>query len=556
MQTFGSKRIYKNILNDEVNQVIADLINQYNSITHYSFNIKVLAKRHPERALAEKEAGLTEYFKIKNKYSNVIPYLRNSAEQDAKALSSALDELRKLDIQTIKEKIKKVDEKIASVIEQKDNYQSIKNALKSGSNQPFKSKSTKYKILPEGTVTVTTGKKKYRHTKVYANLYVFEYQYLKEKQKQLKTRLGLLICKKNRLEAKLKKLEDKNYIPSAVFGSKKLFKQTQYNKNANLTRRQRREIQNKNKEFQYRRHKYFTVSGRTDSPDGNFVFRYNTNHEFGFVVNKKKYNLGQVVFPYGQSHIDDYYKNQNSLKNKRERKLGSKPITYTIENYGDYYIVKCALEVDYGPANHYKGTGALGVDCNFGFYSITNITGNGNIKESKDIHYDWHNKSSAQMLKGIEEAAKQVVDKAIELNKPIVIENLSIKAKDKVKSYNSSNCCNFKRNSFAYKTMISTIKARAAKCNVGVFEVNPSYTSFIGEIKYNKVYKRSIHQLAAFVIARRGIGLKERLPAKLGENTTWAKLYNRTKKQQDKDNNNKNKSANGKNTVNVKAKAS
>ena len=502
MQTFRSKRIYKDTLSNEVNQIIADLINQYNSIFHYAFNIKVLAKRHPEIAFAEKEAGLTEYFKIKDKYSDVITYLRHSAEQDAKALSSALDELRKLDIQTIKEKIKKVNKKIASVTEQKADYQSIKNALKSGSNQPFKSKSTKYKILPNGTVTVTTGQKKHRHTKTYANLYVFEYQYLKEKQKALKSRLGLLIFKKNKLEAKLKKLEDKNYIPSAIFGSKKLFKQTRYNKNQKLTRRQQREMQNKNKEFQYRRHKYFTVSGRTDSPDGNFVFRYNINHEFSFVVNKKKYSLEQVVFPYGQSHIDNYYKNQNSLKNAQERKLGSKPITYTIEDCGDYYIVKCAIDVDYGPANYYKGTGALGVDCNFGFYSITNITGNGNIKESSDIHYDWRNKNSNQMLKSIEEAAKQVVDAAIKLNKPIVIENLSIKAKDKIKSYNDNKHCNFKKNSFAYKTMVSAIKARAAKCNICVFEVNPSYTSFIGKIKYNKVYKRSIHQLAAFVIAR------------------------------------------------------
>ena len=549
IQTFRSKRIYKDTLNDEVNQIITDLINQYNSITHYAFNIKILSKRHPEITLAEKEAGVTEYFKIKDKYNNVIPYLRNSAEQDAKALSNALNELRKLDIEILKEKIEKVDKKIVSVTEQKADYQSIKDALKSGSNQPFKSKSTKYKILPDGTVTVTTGKKKTKIIKVYKNIYDFEYQYLKEKQKALKTRLGLLIFKKNKLEAKLKKLKDKNYMPSAVFGSKKLFKQTQYNKNQKLTRRQQREIQNKNKEFQYKRYKYFTVSGRIDSPDGNFVFRYNQDHKFGFVINKKKYNLGQVIFPYGQSHIDNYYKNQNSLKNPQERKLNSKPITYTIEDCVDYYIVKCALEVDYGPVNYYKGTGALGVDCNFGFYSITNITGNGNIKESNDIHYDWRNKSSNQMLKNIEEAAKQVVDMAIKLKKPIVIENLSIKAKDKVKSYNSNSCCNFKKNSFAYKTMVTAIKARAAKCNVGVFEVNPSYTSFIGEVKYNKVYKRSIHQLAAFVIARRGIGLKERLPAELGENTTWAKLYNKTKKQQ-------NKNTNGKNTVDAKTKAS
>lgn len=51
---------------------------------------------------------------------------------------------------------------------------------------------------------------------------------------------------------------------------------------------------------------------------------------------------------------------------------------------------------------------------------------------------------------------------------------------------------------------------------VAVFEVNPAYTSQIGKMKYMKRFGISIHEAASFVIARRGMGFKEKLPPVLG----------------------------------------
>ena len=64
--------------------------------------------------------------------------------------------------------------------------------------------------------------------------------------------------------------------------------------------------------------------------------------------------------------------------------------------------------------------------------------------------------------------------------------------------------------------MISAIKSRAEKMGVAVFEVNPAYTSQIGKMKYMKRFGISIHEAASFVIARRAMGFKEKLPPVLG----------------------------------------
>ena len=69
---------------------------------------------------------------------------------------------------------------------------------------------------------------------------------------------------------------------------------------------------------------------------------------------------------------------------------------------------------------------------------------------------------------------------------------------------------------FAYNKMISAIKSRAEKMGVAVFDVNPAYTSQIGKMKYMKRFGISIHEAASFVIARRAMGFKEKLPPVLG----------------------------------------
>lgn len=66
---------------------------------------------------------------------------------------------------------------------------------------------------------------------------------------------------------------------------------------------------------------------------------------------------------------------------------------------------------------------------------------------------------------------------------------------------------------FAYHQLILAIKNRANKKDAVVCEMNPTYISQIGKIKYKKQLGISIiHPAASYVIAGRVIGFKGKLP--------------------------------------------
>lgn len=60
--------------------------------------------------------------------------------------------------------------------------------------------------------------------------------------------------------------------------------------------------------------------------------------------------------------------------------------------------------------------------------------------------------------------------------------------------------------------MTQLLLGKALQNRVGVFLINPAYTSFIGKVKYMKSFRCPIHMAAAYVIGRRGMGLSERMP--------------------------------------------
>ena len=120
----------------------------------------------------------------------------------------------------------------------------------------------------------------------------------------------------------------------------------------------------------------------------------------------------------------------------------------------------------------------------------------------------------------------QRVQYAVSCEKPIALEKLNIATN--IKGYNENSKRNRKLSQFAKTKMIEAILSRAAKDGVDVYFVNPAYTSFIGKIKYMPHYKRNIHTMAAHVIGRRALSLKESLPPKY-QVESWAQLYKKLK---------------------------
>lgn len=254
-----------------------------------------------------------------------------------------------------------------------------------------------------------------------------------------------------------------------------------------------------------------TISGRKDAGSGNFVFLYDPDNNklsfktpAGVVV-----SIEELHFPYRNDLVKSCIFTQQKCKNKK--KYG-KPLGWSVEDHGDYYIFKCIIEEVPNPYKNYsKLDGVIGIDSNVNHFAISNVNSKGQLLSSWSLPFDLAGKTSNQATKIIEAEAIELVDIAVRLNKPIAVEKLDTTPSKASRPYGNKRA-NHLMSMFAYKKMISSIKARAERMGVAVFDVNPAYTSQIGKMKYMKRCGISIHEAASYVIARRALGFKEKLP--------------------------------------------
>ncbi|KXG75391.1 hypothetical protein AN618_19030 [Fervidicola ferrireducens] len=105
----------------------------------------------------------------------------------------------------------------------------------------------------------------------------------------------------------------------------------------------------------------------------------------------------------------------------------------------------------------------------------------------------------------------EVVGLAEEKGKALAIERLDIRDKGKRGDFSGRKSRRI-RHGFSYKSLLDKVKILAQRKGIQVIEVNPAYTSVIGMLKYAPQYMISKDVAAAYVIARRGLGLKEQIP--------------------------------------------
>ena len=68
--------------------------------------------------------------------------------------------------------------------------------------------------------------------------------------------------------------------------------------------------------------------------------------------------------------------------------------------------------------------------------------------------------------------------------------------------------------SFPYRIFGNVIISRCVKNKIYLRQVNPAWTSYIGNIKFAPSKKLNIHSSASFVIARRGMFISDSLSEK------------------------------------------
>ncbi|MGG0276920.1 IS200/IS605 family accessory protein TnpB-related protein, partial [Bacillus rhizoplanae] len=215
-------------------------------------------------------------------------------------------------------------------------------------------------------------------------------------------------------------------------------------------------------DFEQARYSQILISGRKDAKSGNFVFTYNTESQSlhfttpnGVVV-----EIPNLAFPYGQEQVNAAVQNQWNCKDKKN--VG-KPISWAIEDHGDYYIFKCLIDIEENQNKNFsKSDGVIGVDCNFDHFAWSNINKQGQLIKTGVLSFDILGKTSEQITKIMEAEAIALVDIAVKANKPIVVEKLNT-TKAKVKNPYGNKKANMMISMFAYKKMISAIKSRAEK---------------------------------------------------------------------------------------------
>ncbi|WP_199613980.1 IS200/IS605 family accessory protein TnpB-related protein [Paenibacillus alkalitolerans] len=482
LATYFSKRMYKNTIEQPVIDAVADASERFNRAKHYAFQTLMREAREGKKRHQD-----SLHVVLKQRY-DIDDYFANSALQEANALFSSVQELRKQYIADKKDAIETAKNKLKSL---KRKLTLKKKMLASLMEGKFKAKSCREDQC--GRFYIVRYK---RETKLYDNAYLFEHTYLKPEIKRIAHRIAMVEFRLKRLQKELADLQ--KYTGRVIFGSKNLFRKQftieKYTKDHELWKR----------EYHRARYGRLAVSGRKDAKYGNFVFKYDVQSKtLHMHLPLGVYELRNLRFPYGQQEVDDAV---------TYRKNRGKPIAWAVEDHGDYYIVKATVhKPQRSEINYSKVDGVIGVDCNFDHFAWAETNDKGQLLSKGVFPFDMEHKTSGQITKIIEHEAMALVDLAVTKHKPIVIEQLdTTDSKSKLRYGNKK--ANRKMTQFAYDKMTSSIKARADKMGVAVFEVNPAYTSQIGKMKYMKPLGCSIHVAAAYVIARRGMGCKEKLP--------------------------------------------
>lgn len=179
---------------------------------------------------------------------------------------------------------------------------------------------------------------------------------------------------------------------------------------------------------------------------------------------------------------------------------GEMPYGVRVLRKNSGYELRVCFEEDHEPKVGFE-KGAVGVDFNQPTIDLAVTNEQGQLKTIKTIKC--HAITSARREKRewlIGNLAKKVVDFAKYWKRGLVVERLSDVARRRRNQHE-----------FVHRRMLEAVKRRAEHEGVAVREVNPAYTSVIGEHKYAPYYHITIHQAAALVVARRGQGFSERL---------------------------------------------
>jgi IS605 OrfB family transposase len=160
-----------------------------------------------------------------------------------------------------------------------------------------------------------------------------------------------------------------------------------------------------------------------------------------------------------------------------------------------------------------KAYGVMGIDINaYPFHlALAYVSTDGNLEKFERIDLrEMEGKTKNQREHIAWHIARQVVERALESGKAIVVEDLQKVPKGR----RGDGLAKLRRklHKWAYRSILEKIEVYAMRVGVQVIKVNPAYTSIIGKLKYSPMLGIDKDVASAYVIGRRGLGFEEKLP--------------------------------------------
>lgn len=269
-------------------------------------------------------------------------------------------------------------------------------------------------------------------------------------------------------------------------------------------------LQKDYKEFVKKRDSEIYFLGRAGDAtcNNNFQVKYNSKiNQFHFRI-RKEIDLDNNKFVYGYFHFNNKIYT-NLLKNLLRTKESA--LTYRIK----FKNGKVLLQIIYN-FEHNKdlcvtrnSLGVIGVDFNKGFVSVSETDKYGNLINTFNINHQYG--KGNQTRNDFQCITTRLKDYCLDTGKDLVIEKLNFNKKRDTLISKKGKKYNKMLSTLAYSKFDSIITSKCVKNRIFLHKVNPAWTSWIAKQKYCPKMKLNIHSGASYVIARRGMFLKDEI---------------------------------------------
>ena len=308
----------------------------------------------------------------------------------------------------------------------------------------------------------------------------------------------------NRIRQKIKNLEKQlnERKPNICMGTKKL-------------------ARNDIKAFKQHRDSQINYIGRTCEKQGSMNFQFQYVKKGNFFAMKIRRDFGKWKedrsperFAYGKCHFK--YGGRQLRDAMRDN---ASPVTVLVIRRKDRYYLFVTVAVSYENSAIVtrKEHGVIGIDFNKGFINICETDEKGNIVNVEKMKYPFGKAGITNA--GLADMISKVSKKAADTGKSIVAEDLSFeKKKRKAKKAVTPTEKEKMRmlHSLPYSRYAQILENITFNRRIELIKVNPAYTSRAAEQKFCNRMKLNIHNGAAYVIARKGMGIKDKYLKKTG----------------------------------------